>query len=119
MILVDTSVWISHFREGNNKLVELLEDGRVMCHPYIIGELACGNLRNRKTILSLLEALPVAIEAEHREVMGFIELHNLMGKVIGYIDVHLLASAMLTGVKLWTLDRRLEKVAIELGVGHK
>ena len=117
MVLVDTSVWISHFREGNKKLVTLLEEGRVMCHPFIIGELACGNIKNRKLILSLLEALPVAAQAEHDEIMLFIEQHKLMGNGLGYIDIHLLASALLTGVKLWTLDKRLKKVAKELGVG--
>jgi hypothetical protein len=88
----------------------------VVCHPYIIGELACGNLRNRSEIISLLQRLPGAIRAEHEEVMQFIEHHGLMGKGLGYIDMHLLASARLTGVALWTLDERLHKVAIQLRV---
>ncbi len=117
MVLVDTSVWISHFREGNKKLITLLEEGRVMCHPFIIGELACGNIKNRKLILSLLEALPMVVQAEHEEVMLFIGQHKLMGKGLGYIDIHLLASALLTGVNLWSLDKRLKKAAMELGVG--
>jgi predicted nucleic acid-binding protein len=79
-----------------------------------VGELACGNLKNRATILSLLEALPLAIEVEHEEVLTFIESHDLMGKGLGYIDVHLLASAVLTGLPLWTLDKKLEQVAAML-----
>ncbi len=119
MILVDTSVWISHLREGNKRLAELLENGRVMCHPFIIGELACGNMKNRALILSLLQSLPMAVQAEHEEVMTFIEQHKLMGKGLGYIDIHLLASALLTGIRLWTLDKRLSKVAESLGIGFK
>lgn len=119
MVLVDTSVWISHLREGNRRLEKLLENGSVMCHSFIIGELACGNIKNRKEILSLLQVLPMAIEAEHEEVMRFIEKHRLMGKGLGYIDVHLIASAMLTGVPLWTLDKRLNRTAQDLGVGIK
>jgi predicted nucleic acid-binding protein len=111
MVLVDTSVWVSHFRETHAGLVCLLNDGEVGCHPFIVGELACGNLKNRTTILSLLEALPMAIAVEHEEVLTFIESHDLMGKGLGYIDVHLLASAVLTGLPLWTLDKKLERVA--------
>ena len=116
MILVDTSVWISHFREGNKNLVELLEDGHVITHPFIIGELVCGNIKNRKLILSLLENLPMAGMAKHEEVMEFIESHRPMGKDLGHIDIQLLASAKLTGVQLWTLDKRLQKVALKLEV---
>lgn len=111
MVLVDTSVWVSHLRETHLGLVELLDDGEVACHPFVIGELACGNLRNRATILSLLEALPMALFVEHDEVLAFIENHDLMGKGLGYIDVHLLASAVLTELPLWTFDAKLEKVA--------
>ncbi|RMF89301.1 MAG: type II toxin-antitoxin system VapC family toxin [Nitrospinota bacterium] len=118
MVLVDTSVWISHLREGNRRLAHLLEAGFVLCHPCIIGELACGNLQHRKEILSLLQALPMAIEATHAEAMECIERQKLMGKGLGYIDIHLLASAMLTGVPLWTLDRRLSRVALALGIGY-
>lgn len=95
-------------------LEALLHGGRVVCHPWIIGELACGNLKNRAEIISLLEKLPGAIQATHAEVMQFIELFALMGKGLGYIDMHLLASARLTGVPLWTLDKNLNKVAIQL-----
>jgi predicted nucleic acid-binding protein len=114
MVLVDTSVWVFHLRETHAGLVDLLDNGKVACHPFIIGELACGNLKNRTTILSLLEALPMAFLVEHEEVLAFIENHNLMGKGLGYIDVHLLASAVLTGLLLWTRDKKLEKAAEEL-----
>lgn len=114
MVLVDTSVWVSHLRESNNALVKLLNEAEVACHPFIIGELACGNLKNRTAIISLLEALPTAREVRHEEVLAFIEAHQVMGKGLGYIDVHLLASALLTDLTLWTLDRRLNQAAAEL-----
>ena len=109
MILVDTSVWIDHFSFGNTQLIELLNAGDVLCHPYIIGELACGNLKNRKEILTLLESLPTALCVSHQEVLQFIEMKNLMGHGLGYIDVHLLASAILSNVPLWTMDKQLNK----------
>ncbi len=111
MVLVDTSVWVSHLRETHLGLVKLLDDGEAACHPFVIGELACGNLKNRATVLSLLETLPMALLVEHDEVLAFIESRDLMGKGLGYIDVHLLASAVLTELPLWTFDRKLEKVA--------
>ena len=111
MVLVDTSVWVSHFRQAHAGLVRLLNDGEVACHPFIVGELACGNLKNRSTIISLLETLPTAIPVEHEEALTFIESHDLMGKGLGYIDVHLLASCMLTDLPVWTLDKKLERVA--------
>jgi predicted nucleic acid-binding protein len=111
MVLVDTSVWVSHLRETDAGLVNLLDEGEVACHPFIVGELACGNLKNRTNILSLLEALPMTLLVESEEVLSFIEIHDLMGKGLGYIDVHLLASAMLSGLPLWTLDKKLERVA--------
>jgi predicted nucleic acid-binding protein len=114
MVLVDTSVWVSHFHNTNIDLVNLLERAEVICHPFVIGELACGNLKNRTVILSLLESLPMAHEVAHEEVLAFIESRKVMGKGLGYIDVHLLASAVLTGVSLWTLDKRLDKAAGEL-----
>jgi hypothetical protein len=119
MILVDTSVWVAHLRHGTTGLEALLDDGRVLCHPFIIGELACGNLSNRSEILSLLQALPSALRAEHKELLDFIESHRLMGKGLGYIDVHLLASALLTNVPLWTLDRKLRDVSAEMGLAVK
>jgi predicted nucleic acid-binding protein len=114
MVLVDTSVWVAHLRHGAIGLDALLNEGRVVCHPFIVGELACGNLKNRTEILFLLNTLPRAIPAEHEELMQFIENYNLMGKGLGYIDVHLLASAILTKVPLWTIDKRLNEVAVKL-----
>ena len=116
MVLVDTSVWVAHLRAGNIGLEALLNDGHVVCHPFIIGEIACGKLKNRSEILSLLQALPMAKRAEHEEVMQFIENHRLMGKGLGYIDMHLLASAMLTNLSIWTLDKRLNEVSSTLGI---
>jgi len=104
MVLVDTSVWVAHLRKGNIGLEALLNEGHVVCHSFIVGELACGNLKKGSEILSLLQALPVAIQAEHEEVMRFIENDSLMGKGLGYIDMHLLASAILTKASLLTLD---------------
>jgi len=116
MVLVDTSVWVAHLLVGNIGLEVLLNDGHVVCHPFIIGEIACGKINNRSEILSLLQVLPMAIHAEHGEVMQFIENYRLMGKGLGYIDMHLLASAMLTNVSLWTLDKRLNEVSSTLGI---
>ena len=116
MVLVDTSVWVEHLRGGTTGLESSLNDGQVVCHPFIIGELACGNLKNRSQILLLLDALPSAQLADHEEAMLFIETNRLMGKGLGYIDIHLLASAVLTNVPLWTLDKRLNKAAAVLGI---
>lgn len=116
MVLVDTSVWVSHLRNGNTNLANLLNNGDVVCHSFIIGELACGNLKNRVEILSLLQALPMSIEAEQDEVMKFIENNQLMGKGLGYIDVHLLAAASLTEVPIWTIDKKLDAVSQKMGL---
>ncbi|HEY4482409.1 MAG TPA: type II toxin-antitoxin system VapC family toxin [Candidatus Brocadiaceae bacterium] len=118
MVLVDTSVWVVHLRNGNIGLETLLNEGHVVCHPFIVGELACGNLKNRAEILSLLQALPVATHVEHEEVMKFIEDHALMGKGLGYIDIHLIASAVLTEIPLWTVDKKLSEVSSKLGIGY-
>ena len=118
MILVDTSVWVSHLRDGNAKLAELLKVGGVVCHPFIIGELACGNLKNRVEILLLLQSLPMAIQAEHEEVMQFMENNSLMGKGLGYIDIHLMASAALSHIPLWTLDKKLKEIVAMLKIGY-
>jgi predicted nucleic acid-binding protein len=119
MVLVDSSVWVGHFRAGDSDLEILLNDGRVVCHPFIIGELACGNLKNRNEILSLLRCLPMATQAEHEEVLQFIEGNKLMGKGIGYVDAHLLASAVLTAIPFWTLDKKLQQVSSRLGINLK
>ena len=115
MILVDTSVWVDHLRRGDAQLVDLLERSAVVIHPFVVGEIACGSLSDRALTLELLQQLPMAIVAESDEVLGYIERHNLHGKGIGYIDVHLLASAAIGGTKLWTRDKRLVAVARELG----
>lgn len=113
MILVDSSVWVAHLRNNESALVELLNTGRVLSHPFVIGELACGNLKNRKAVLSLLQDLPAAPVATAEEALFFIESHGLMGRGIGYVDTHLLASVSLagTGGLLWTRDKRLNAVA--------
>jgi hypothetical protein len=118
MILVDTSVWVSHLRDGNAELANLLTEGRVVCHPLIICELACGNLKDRALILSFLDVLPMAVEAEHEEVFAFIENHRLMGKGLGYVDVHLITSAILTDVSFWTLDKNLARAADSLNIKY-
>ena len=115
MILIDSSVWIDHLRSGYRLLIEALERDAVVMHPFVVGEIACGSLTNRASILDLLQQLPMATVAESDEVLGFIESHKLHGKGIGYIDVHLLASAAIGGAKLWTRDRRLDAVARKLG----
>lgn len=115
MILVDTSVWIDHLRSGEPTLAEALDGGHVLMHPFVLGELACGNLENRGEVLRLLGDLPVVPTATDSEALEFIERRALMGRGIGYIDVHLLASAVLDGVaRLWTRDRRLSAAAAEL-----
>ena len=107
-MLVDTSVWIDHLQRGNRTLADLLTDGVVRSHPFVVGELACGNLRRRGEILSLLRNIPEAPLLDHDEVLAFVETHRLMGTGIGWIDAHLLASAVLGNMLLWTRDRRLE-----------
>ncbi len=115
MILADTSVWIDHLRKDLPALAAVLEDGRVMMHPFVLGELACGNLSNREEVLRLLSDLPAAPAVTEREALGFIDRRALMGRGIGYIDVHLLASTALAGdAQLWTRDKRLAAVASEL-----
>jgi predicted nucleic acid-binding protein len=114
MVLVDTSVWIAHFREGQPLLAELLSDGLVLMHSSVSGELACGNLKDRASILSDLGALPSAHRASDAEVMSLIEDRRLWGKGLGWIDAHLLAAALLSGCRLWTLDKRLKMAAAEL-----
>jgi predicted nucleic acid-binding protein len=118
MTLVDTSIWILHLRSGHSELEALLSQGKAMCHPMVIGELACGRLANRVEILSLLSALPQVIAVEHEEVLRFIENHQIMGTGIGIVDAHLLASSAITGVRLWTGDRSLGAVARELGLRY-
>jgi predicted nucleic acid-binding protein len=115
-VLVDTSVWVDHFRNRNNGLTALLENNDVLCHPFVIGELACGILQRRAEILESLSALPSAPSVQHGEALHFMDSHKLVGKGIGFIDVNLLASAYLGKVKLWTRDKRLRELASRLGV---
>jgi predicted nucleic acid-binding protein len=117
VILVDTSVWIDHFRAGVSELRQALENGDVLMHPFVLGELACGNLKGRAEVLALLTDLPAAREASHEEVMSMIERRQLMGRGIGYVDVHLLAATAITPrTRLWTRDRRLSGIASALGL---
>ncbi len=119
MILVDTSVWVDHLRRGDAELVDLLERGQVLMHPFVVGEIACGSLSDRDLTLELLLQLPMAAVAEPDEALGFIELRGLHGKGIGYVDIHLLASTALTaGSTLWTRDKRLHDAADTLGCAH-
>ena len=118
MMLVDTSVWIDHLRHGDATLTAALEAGQVWMHSVVLGELACGNLRSRVEVLGLLQALPPMPVSTDKEVLFFIDQHELMGRGIGYVDVHLLASARLGGAQLWTRDKRLHTVAAELGLAH-
>ena len=118
MILVDTSVWIDHLRRGSAALGEALEREEVMTHPFVIGELACGNLKNRREVLGLLAALPSTVVATGEETLHFVERRRLMGRGIGWVDVHLLASVMMAeAAQLWTRDKRLGAIAAELGIG--
>jgi predicted nucleic acid-binding protein len=114
MVLVDTSVWIDHLRRGHPGLIEQLEEGAVLCHPFVVGELACGNLQKRSEILDLLQALPEAIVADQNEVLHLLQEWRLFGRGLGWIDAHLLASARLSGCPLWTLDKSLAKAAGEI-----
>ncbi len=116
MLLVDTSVWGDHLRRGDGALEDLLRHGEVVCHPFVIGELACGGMRNRQEILALLRALPSLPKVEDEELLLFIEHHRLMGQGLGLIDAHLLASCMLANVPLWTRDARLARSADALGL---
>ena len=120
MILVDTSVWIDHLRSADENLEHALLESEVLMHPFILGELACGNLRNRDEILGLLRELPSAREATDDEALALIDRRRLMGRGVGSIDVHLLAAAALTpSARLWTRDRRLAQIASELGVAFR
>lgn len=116
MILVDTSVWVDHFRRGDARLAGLLDRNAVLMHPFVVGELCCGSLADRQTLLGLLQDLPSARVADHGEVLLFVERHALHGKGIGHVDVHLLAATALTeGARLWTRDKRLRHAAQDLG----
>jgi hypothetical protein len=119
VILVDTSVWVDHLRDGDPALVRVLEQGRALAHPWVTGELGLGRLRDRPGVLRLLDQLPQAVVATAAELLAFVEHQKLFGVGIGYVDVQLLASARLTeDAQLWTRDRRLQAVAERLGLAH-
>ena len=120
MVLVDTSVWVDHLRKGDPALAALLESDAVLAHPMVIGEIACGSLRDRVLVLGLLDSLPAATVAQTHEVLSFIDQKHLFGKGIGFIDAHLLASTALGDASvLWTRDKRLLAVAHDLGLAHE
>jgi len=118
VILADTSVWVSHLRHGEARLKDLLNENQVLVHPFVIGELACGNPKNRKETLSLLHALPAAPAVEQAELLRFVEQRHLPGSGIGFVDAHLLASTQLAGALLWTSDRLLRQAAQKLNLNY-
>ena len=118
MILVDTSVWVDHLRRGDAALADALQQGQVAMHPFVVGELACGSLRDRAELLGLLQALPALTVATYEEVLHFIEAHALMGRGLGYVDVHLLAAARLADTLLWTRDKRLASMGADMQIAY-
>jgi predicted nucleic acid-binding protein len=119
MILVDTSVWVDHLARGVSHLTDILEAEQVLIHPFVVGEIACGTLKSRGEVIGYMKNLPQPTVATHEEVLTLIEQRRLMARGIGYIDMHLLASALLTDAALlWTRDRRLRKTAAELDLAH-
>ena len=119
MVMVDTSIWVDYLRKGRHHLEKLLLDTKVVCHPFIVGELACGNIKNRNKFLSLIQTLPVTPVIDLDEFLYFIDQNRLMGKGIGFVDIHLLASALLSEMPLWTSDKKLKSVSIELNIAYK
>lgn len=116
MILADTSIWIDHFRKADDELQKIIEDDRLLCHPFVIGELALGSLQNREAVIEHLSVQRSAIVATHEEVIGLITRHAIFNMGIGYIDAHLLASTLLDPIAaLWTRDRRLATAAVKSG----
>jgi len=119
MVLVDTSVWVDHLRNSVPLLGDLLRAGEVVMHPIVIGELACGNLTNRKEILALLASLPAVREATQAEALHLVDARALHGSGMGWVDAHLLAAALLNHTTIWTRDRNLQAAARKLGVAGK
>ena len=119
MVLVDSSVWVQHLRVANQALTALLQNYEVLTHEFIIGELACGNLRNRKEILSLFERFPKTPTVSFHELVYFLGRNALSGSGIGFVDAHLLASAQLSSTPIWTLDKALEASALKLGLRYQ
>ncbi len=119
MILADTSAWVGHLRYGDRRMAELLDAGEVAIHPFVLGELACGHLKPRAVLLDAFSQLPSVDTADDKEVLVFIERHSLMGKGVGYVDVHLLASASISeNVQLWSRDKRLMALATRLDLAY-
>ena len=116
MVLADTSVWIAHFRHAEPKLAHGLSEGLVLMHPWISGELACGNLKDRRALLSDLHALPSVELGSDAEALALLEDRKLWGRGLGWTDVHLLVSTLLSTCQLWTLDKRLADSARDLGL---
>lgn len=116
MILADSSVWLDHFRRGNAALATLVEANALLCHPFVIGELACGDLRPWGPRIQELQMLPEAPVMRHKEVLALIERHRLMASGIGWVDAHLIGSTLLAGANLWTLDKPLARAAAKLSV---
>ena len=119
MILVDSSVWIDHMRKPLSALKHSLHGGGVLTHPLVIGELACGNLRQRQATLKMLRSLPKVAQCSHTEVDTLIESEKLMGRGIGIVDAHLLCAARLNSLSLWTRDRRLNAIAQEFSMAFQ
>lgn len=119
MILADTSVWVDHIHIPNHRLQELLLERQILTHPFVVGEIACGNLRDRERSLGFFDALPVVAVAAHAEVLRLVKERRLWGTGITWIDAHLLASALITGCFLWTLDQRLRQAARHLKVEYR
>ena len=119
MILLDTSVWVDHLRLGDALVVQVLESGQAAVHSFVIGELACGNLKSRAGVIGLLRALSQVPTATDDEVLYFIDKHQLMGRGIGYVDAHLLAASTISDSLLWTRDKRLKSIATEQGVAYR
>jgi hypothetical protein len=116
VILADTSVWILHFRQSEPALAGYLSDGLILMHPFVSGELACGNMKDRTALLTDLHALPAAVQASNEEVFQMLENHRVWGQGLGWVDMHLLASSLLSGCRFWTLDKKLAETAQTMGV---
>lgn len=119
-VLVDTSVWVGHFKQRNDRLVALLEAGLVVCHPYVVVEVACGTPPRRQSVIELLHELESVPVATTQEVLALIEQRSLHGRGCGFVDMSLLASALLGArTQLWTMDKRLQTLAVELGLAYQ
>jgi predicted nucleic acid-binding protein len=117
MILIDSSIWMDHFRQKNSELIDLARGKAILCHPFVVGEIAMSSFAQREIILSDLSDLPQAIVAFDDDVQKFVTRHKLFSLGIGYIDAHLLVSAQLTpGTHFWTKDKRLLAAAEKLGL---